>query len=366
MRVLITGGHFSPALAVIQHLKKRGAEVAVAGRRHPFEGDLSESYEFEVVKREKIKFFEIKAGRFQRKFTTYSLFSLLKTPGGYLQAIKILREFKPDVVLTFGGYIGLPISYAAKTLGIPVILHEQTQRLGLAASLISKIASKILITFESSAKFFPNQKVIITGNPIRDNVFKIEEKIILPQGLKVIYITGGSTGSHFINILIGKIVKDLVEKYVVIHQTGENKFEDFEKLNEIRDSLPSNLAKNYILKKFISEKEVGYVFSISDLIISRSGINTVLEILATGKVGLFIPLKSGQQNEQLDNAKLVKEVGIGDYIEEERADPELIKTKINDMIDNKENYLKNIMEAKNVVKMGAAEKIVDIIYHNYG
>ena len=117
MKVLITGGHFAPAQAVISELKKRGIDVAVAGRRHPFEGDTSDSYEYIVVKRENIKFYEIKAGRFQRKFTAYSISALLKTPTGYLKAISILRDYKPDVVLTFGGYLGLPIAYAARTLG---------------------------------------------------------------------------------------------------------------------------------------------------------------------------------------------------------------------------------------------------------
>src|SRR5687767_2598390 len=139
MKILITGGHFAPAQAVIEQLKARKHTVAVAGRRHPFEGDKAESYEYRVVAREHIEFFEIKAGRFQRKFTAYTLSSFLKTPSGFVRALKIIREYKPDVVVTFGGYIGLPISFAAKTLGVPVVLHEQTQRVGLAASWIGKI-----------------------------------------------------------------------------------------------------------------------------------------------------------------------------------------------------------------------------------
>src|SRR3990170_1314137 len=107
MRVLITGGHFSPAYSLIKELKRRGHNCLIAGRRYPFEDDRSESFEYKVSKEESLKFYEVKTGRFQRKFTAYTLTSLFKTPIGFLTSIKILLRARPDVVLTFGGYIGL-------------------------------------------------------------------------------------------------------------------------------------------------------------------------------------------------------------------------------------------------------------------
>ena len=133
MKVLITGGHFSPAYSLIKELGARRHEVIIAGRRYPFEGDKTESLEYAIAKEENLPFYEIKTGRFQRKFTAYTITSLLKAPIGFLTSIKILSEAKPNIVLTFGGYIGLPISLAAQFLGIPVVLHEQTQKAGLAS-----------------------------------------------------------------------------------------------------------------------------------------------------------------------------------------------------------------------------------------
>ncbi len=367
MRVLITGGHFAPAQAVIGELKKRGATIAVAGRRHPFEGDLSESYEYAVVKRENIDFFEVKAGRFQRKFTSYSVASLLKTPAGYINAIGIIREYKPDVVLTFGGYIGLPISFAARTLGIPVVLHEQTLGAGLASRMISKIAAKVFVAFESSAGFFQAGKTQVVGNPIRPEIFEIEDKFSIPVAdKKVIYITGGSAGSHFINSQIAKILPELCREFIVIHQTGDNKFGDYEDLSKIADSLPDEIKKNYIIRKFVSEKEIGFIYSVADLVIARSGINTVCELLAMEKISILIPLPSGQINEQLSNAKLVVQKGVGEILPQEHATGKALTEMVHKIFDNFKDYKKNTAEAKKIVTLGAAAKIADILEKYYG
>lgn len=365
MKILITGGHFSPAQAVISILKEHGHEIAVAGRRHPFEGDKSESYEYEVVRRENIRFYEVRAGRFQRKFTAYSAASLLKTPASYINALGIIRDFKPDVVLTFGGYIGLPISYAARTLGIPIVLHEQTQNAGLASKMIAKIAAKVLVAYETSERLFPKGKTILTGNPLRSDIFRIEAKIEIPPG-KVIYITGGSTGSHFINTQMAKIVPEICRDFVLIHQTGENKFNDYEKLVEVAQALPPEVKKNYIVKKFVSEDEIGFVLKSADLVVARSGINTVSEILALEKICLLIPLPSGQRNEQLENARMVKKLGVGEFIDEKDATPAKIMDVINSIFEKFWEYKKNSEAAKKTIKLNADRVIVEILEKNYG
>ena len=166
MKIAITGGHFSPAYAIMQKLINTD-EILCIGRKHALEGDKSLSYEFSVCKTLKIPFFELETGRLTRKVTKNSVVSFAKFPSGVLQALRILKTEKPDIVVTFGGYVGLPVALSAKILGIPVILHEQTQKAGLSARLISKVASVILISFDSSRSFFKNKNVILTGNPIR-------------------------------------------------------------------------------------------------------------------------------------------------------------------------------------------------------
>ncbi len=367
MRILITGGHFSPAYALIEEFKKRGHELVVIGRRYPFENDKSESYEYEVCKKENIEFVEIKTGRYQRKFSAYTVSSLLKTPNGFLQAQKHLKRIKPDVVLTFGGYIGLPVAYAAKLSGIPVVLHEQTQHAGLASKLISKIANSVCISFESSKSFFPAGKTVFTGDPLRPEVFKVEKKLPLPsENKKIIYITGGSTGSHFINNRIYETAEDLLSDYILIHQTGDSeKFRDFEKLEKLRNSLPEDKKKRYMLRKFIFPEEIGFVLAEADLLVSRSGANTVFEIMAKKKVSLLIPLPYGQNNEQLANAKLLKRIGIGDYVLEEDINADNLKLKIKEMIDSASLYKKNMDKAESYVVKDSAQKIADIV-ESYG
>ncbi len=366
MRVLITGGHFSPAYSIITELKKRGHEITVAGRRYPFEDDKSESLEYQICQRENLPFYEIKTGRFQRKFTAYTISSLLKTPPGILNSVNLLRKARPDVVMTFGGYIAFPIGIAAKILGIPIVLHEQTQGAGLSSKFLGSLAKKICISFASSASLFAKDKTVFTGNPIRNEVFRIEKKMDIPAG-KVIYITGGSTGSHFINERILEIADTLLDEYVLIHQTGESlKFNDFEKLSEMKDSLPSEKKKRYILKKFVYPEEVGFVFSKANLVLARAGANTIFELIATRKMSLLIPLPHGQNNEQLTNAKLVKKLGIGEYLEQNEASGESIIAKINQMFESMKDYVENLKSAQDFVVVDAAARIVDEVERVYG
>src|SRR3989344_6721216 len=182
MKVLITGGHFSPAYSLIPELLKRGHEVAIVGRRHALEGDRAESYEYIVSQKENIPFFELRTGRLQRKLTSRTFTSILKVPVGLTSAVKIISNYKPDIVLTFGGYIGFPVSYAAKLVRVPVVLHEQTQNAGVSAKLIGKVANKICVSFIGSENQFPGNKVIYTGNPVRKELFEIKDKIDLPKG----------------------------------------------------------------------------------------------------------------------------------------------------------------------------------------
>ncbi|KKQ96156.1 MAG: hypothetical protein A3C27_03860 [Candidatus Levybacteria bacterium RIFCSPHIGHO2_02_FULL_39_36] len=366
MKILLTGGHFSPAYTIIKELTKRGNSVAIAGRKYTFEGENIEAFEYEVSRKEDIPFFEIKTGRLQRKFTKYTIFSIFKIISGFYDSFKILLKFKPDIVLTFGGYIGFPIAYASFMLGIPVVLHEQTQKAGLSGKAISWIASRICISYESSQKYFNQRKTTFTGNPIRDEIFKTNKKIPVEKGYKIVYITGGSSGSHFLNQLIPKILLKLLKDFTVILQSGDNvSFNDYEELEKVKRDLPLELKRRYILKKFVYPEEIGNIFEISDIVVSRAGINTVGELLALGKVSLLIPLPHGQKGEQLENANLIKDAGIGDFIEEKDADPETVYLKIKEMIEKRSEYEKNKSRLQSLIPKDAAVKILNVIKEVY-
>lgn len=317
MKVLLAvggGGHFSPALAVIESMPKEW-EILLVGRKHAFEGDQALSLEYQTAHRLGLPFVSITTGRLQRKITKRSFISLFKMPVGVTQATMILKKFKPDVVVSFGGYVSVPVVLAAALLKVPIVIHEQTLDAGLANKIAARFATKICISWQQSAVFFPKNKTVLTGNPLRKEF--LTPVIARRNDDTLIYITGGSGGAHGINVLIEGCLQKLLEKYSVIHQTGDAKeFEDFDRLVKLKQSLPENLQKRYLLKKFVEPEHVIEILTQADLIISRAGINTVTELLYFGKPSLLIPLPYGQQNEQLTNAQFMKQIGLAAILDQ--------------------------------------------------
>lgn len=354
MKIVVTGGHFSPAYSIIQKIRN-GNEILVVGRKHAFEEDKSETFEYKVCKKLDIPFKSIKTGRLSRRLSLNTFKSLAKFPIGIYKSTKILKDFKPDVVVTFGGYIGLPVAIAAFLLKIPVVLHEQTQKAGLSSKLISKFSTVILVSFESSREFFKGKNVVLTGNPLRSEFFDKNKNSLGIQNPSI-YVTGGSTGSHFINDIVSKILPNLLSDYQVFHQTGDSKeFNDYDNLKKINH-------KNYNVAKFYNPSEVFELLKSVDLVISRSGINTVCEIIATGAVSLLVPLPIGQLNEQKDNAIFVKQLGIGDFMLQVDITPEKLLERIDDMIRNKQSFKKNFVSSRKFIVFDSTDKIVEQIY----
>ena len=157
MRIVIVGGHLSPALAVIEKLKAE--EVFYIGRKHAFEGDKAISAEYQEVEKLNIPFFTLNTGRLQRKFSKHTMPSLIKIPFGFVRSFAILKKIRPDVVLGFGSYMFLPVALASKLLNIPVIVHEQTLEAGVTNKLVAKFAKKVCISWESSKDYFPKEKI---------------------------------------------------------------------------------------------------------------------------------------------------------------------------------------------------------------
>ena len=362
MKIVITGGHFSPAHAVIQKIKSKD-EILVVGRRYAFEGEQNETYEYKACVEEGIPFENINAGRLQRKLSRHSAPSLLRFPSGVLEAVKILKKFKPDVVVTFGGYVGLPVAIAATVLKIPVILHEQTLRAGLASRLIAKFATVVLLSFESSKKYFRKSNTVITGLPLRNEIFtkrKVEFR------LPTIYITGGSTGSHAVNENVFSILPELLSEFDVIHQTGNSTaFKDYERAVSLKAALPQSLPGKYTAGKFFPTADVSAFLQNVTLVVGRSGINTIAELLAHGTVALLIPLPTGQMGEQKNNAYFYKKIGLGEVIEQKDLTPQVLLTTIRAMIKGLKTYKNSSKDAEKYVHPGAVDAVIEQIY-KYG
>jgi len=356
MKVVIIGGHLSPALAVIEKLKND--EVFFVGRKNTFEGDNSVSFEYQEITKLNIPFFSLASSRLQRKFTRHTFSSLSKFPIGLSQSIRILRKIEPDVVLGFGGYVSLPVVLAANLLKIPLVIHEQTLEAGFTNKLASKFAKKICISWESSAAYFPKEKTILTGNPLKNDILNSKKNIKVPNKIPVIYITGGSTGAHAINIFVENNLEKLLKDFVIVHQTGDAKgYNDYDRLEEKKQTLKSSLSSNCTIKKFISAKEVAQFINSSDLVVGRSGINTVTELIFLEKPAFLIPLPIGQKNEQLKNAQFFKNLGLGEFADQNLLTNEEFFLSIRSMIKHLQKYKLK----EKILITNAAEKIVEVL-----
>ena len=377
MKIVLIGGHLSPVLSVLQALPKT-TEILFLGRKYGLEGDNALSLEYETINALNIPFVDLNTARLQRKLTKHTIPSLLKLPFGIVKSFLTLIKFKPNVVVGFGGYISIPVVFCAYLLRIPIVIHEQTLEAGFANRFLAKFATRICISWQASQKYFPKDKTVLTGNPIR------KFSTFSPRGeagnflasrrsgqlstekdkLPMIYITGGSSGSHFINTLVEGCLEELLRSYNIIHQTGDaQEFHDFDRLAKIRESLSLELRERYEIKKFIDPRLVGSVFGMADLVVGRSGINTITELIYFEKPSLLIPLPFSQNNEQLKNAKFLKSLGLAEVFYQDTLDSKKFLRFIVEMFNNIDKYkiLKRVQDDKG----NAAQNIIDVINYVY-
>ncbi len=367
MKVLVTGGHPAPALAFIDALRAAPehtqTELVFVGRKFNNEREQTLSYEYKETETLGIKFIHLKTGRLTRLVSIRTLKSLIDVPLGFLRAASIIAAEKPDRVVTFGGYIALPVAYAAWIKGIPVYIHEQTIHPGLATRLIARIAHTIFLSFPQSARYFPSHKVLVTGNLLRKHLFKETKKpFAFPLDKPLIYVTGGSLGSHSLNVHIEQILTQLIPQYTVIHQVGNvQEFNDFERLKSLREKLPAELQSRYYPVEHLSAGEVGYCYSHAELVISRSGANTVFELIALQKPAVLVPLPWSAHNEQEEQAQLLQKAGVAEIFHQDEPSQQLLYT-INHMLNNRGIYSSSFTNLTELYREDAAELVVQTVF----
>lgn len=360
MKILITGAHFTTALATVEELKKNNIDIVYVGRRTTREGDTTQSIESQILPQVGVKFISITSGRLQRAFTFYTIPSLFKIPLGFIQAFLILFKEKPAVVLSFGGYVSVPVVVMAWLFSIPVIIHEQTLITGLANKISSWFADKIAVSFPES-ELIKNEKAILTGNPIRREITQGVYSTHL-QGVQkntrvpTILITGGNQGSHVINQATEGCLDKLIKVTNVIHQTGDSKFRDYERLSlgfardrEVRGS------DRYTVMKWIPQ--IGKVMKKVDLVVSRSGINTLTELAFLGKPTLVIPIPYLYQNEQTKNAKYFANLGLVRILPQSKLSSDSLLKEIKSGLSNLKSWQRSAKKAKSAVIPDAAKRL---------
>lgn len=358
MKLMITGGHPAPAIACLDEIRKSPDIHAVYVGRQYVSGSHEETFEYQEVGKRHTPFVAVSPGRFTRTLTVGTVREFLKIPGGMLEGFRVVSREKPDAVLSFGSYIALPIAIAARLQGIPVYTHEQTMHPGLGNRIISWFARKVFVSFPQSARYFRRQ-VTVTGNPIRAEVLKpTRPERTIEKSRPLIYITGGSLGSHSINELIKAILPQLLEDYIVVHQTGNvAEYGDFQTLETIRTNLPGELSRRYHPYTHIPGGQVGYLYSIADLVIARSGANTFFELVALRKPAILIPLPWSSHNEQHEQAQAYQEEGLGEvFLQDGR--PEDLLALIRKMMADLSPYQRAFTNSKLASPANAASRII--------
>lgn len=357
-KVLITGGHITPALAVVDEIYRVYPrwDIICVGRATATDGHML-SRERELMQAKGVKFFNLNAGRFTRHFHWSTIVSLLKIPVGCIQALFYCLQEKPDIVVSFGGYVALPVALAAYTLKIPVITHEQTRVTGLSNRIIGIIAQKICVTFDDVTSYFPKHKVVVTGLPMRQELFQSPSrpKFVAQSKLPILYVTGGITGAVSLNNLFFPLVAKLVHHYTIVHQTGVISLET---ARSVKLNLAPGFQSRYIPQSHLDVSSVSWMLHNASLMIGRSGANTVIESATFGVPMLCIPLPWSAGGEQMANATWLKDIGLAEILSQDEVTEEIFI----DMIDKSIHKLERLKDSKatRMRPMGAVNMVNEI------
>lgn len=358
MRIVITGGHHTSALVVAKALGEKGHKVFWVGHRYSMWQDRKPSAEYKEVIKAGFSFFDLKAGKFYR---TFNPLKLARLPLGFLRALFYVATVKPCLIVSFGGYLAVPVVLGGRLFKIPCITHEQTVVSGLANKLIAFFAQKILLTWPMSLKYFPKEKTAVVGLPLRKEIFT-KGKFSFKNDLPVIYITGGKQGAHVINRAVLGCLEKLLPFVNVIHQCGSTTlYEDEKVAKEKRQKLSLLLRERYIVKEYFFASEIGEVLNGADLVVSRAGAHIIYELAALGKPALLIPIPWAYGNEQIQNAKILEQIGLAEILPQKNLTDETLMSKVTEMLGNIAKYEKNARKASKLVILNGTERVVEEI-----
>ncbi len=357
-KILITGGHLTPAVATIDYLRKFYPEVEIVfvGREWAREGDRQLASEASAMAERSIKFIPFVAQK-TGSFNPLTFGQTVK------QASLILQSQLPTHVLTFGGYLGVPMAMAAKKLGIPVITHEQTRVLGRANRLISLFAQATAVSFAETRKPFWVRHTVVTGNPLREQLWDevAERPDWLPTSQKpILYVAGGSQGSRTINQNILPLLERLAPDFTIVHQVGRAS-DHYQPQEEIREFLLENHLSftDYCVREFLNVEELAYLYPRIKIAVSRAGANTVAELTAFQVPTLYIPLPFANYQEQWLNAQALVDVEAAMVLEQKDLIPAELLAQIYALEKNAERMRTNLQKLPQ--DRQATARLVDLV-----
>lgn len=328
-RIVLTGGgtagHVTPNIALIPELKREGYEIFYIGSHNGIERKLIEEYG--------IPYYGISSGKLRRYFDLKNFTDPFRVVKGLFDAKKLIKKLKPDVVFSKGGFVSVPVVMAAKKCRVPAIIHESDMTPGLANKLCIPSATKVCCNFPETVNYLPEGKAVLTGSPIRRELFDGNRL----NGLDfcgfsinkpVILIIGGSLGSVAINKAVRSILPQLLKKYQIIHLCGKGNL----------DPALEN-QEGYVQFEYI-KKELSDLMDAADIVISRAGANAICELLALKKPAILIPLPAASsRGDQILNAQSFDKQGYSYLLREEDMTDDNLKEAIEYVFRNKNDYI---------------------------
>lgn len=378
MRILFTGGgtggHIYPIVAIKRALARFDSACPAARRarrgkhkeiRFLYVGP--DGFSKGVFKKEGVKCKFILAGKLRRYFSLANFVDLLKIPIGLIQSLWHVFWFMPDVIFSKGGYGSISIVFTGWLYRIPVIIHESDSVPGLANKILTPFAKKIIISFEEAKKYFPPEKTILLGNPVREELTQGSKEtgrslFGLSSGKPIVLIMGGSQGAQRINEIVLNTLPRLLEKCEIIHLCGTRNLKHVEtssgKILEKFDSVKKGL---YHLYPFLEEEKFKHAYTVSDVIVSRAGAASIFAIAATSKPSVLIPLSTAASDHQIKNAWALAKIGGAITLREKNLKMNMFLDAIFGLIDDPKRAKEMGEKARSFYKPETNQKIAEEI-----
>jgi len=347
-KILMTGGgtagHVTPNIALFPYLKKAGYEILYVGSYDGIEKKL--------VEEQGIAYKGISSGKLRRYFSLKNFTDPFRVIKGFGEAKKIIKEYKPDVVFSKGGFVSVPIVFAANKYKVSTIIHESDITPGLANKLSIPKATKVCHNFPETAEYLPKEKAVLTGCAIRDELLAGDKLAGLDfcgftANKPVVMVIGGSLGALAVNNMVREALPELLKKYQVVHLCGRGKLDESYKGTE-----------GYVQFEYI-EGELKNLFAMADVVISRAGANAICELQALAKPNILIPLPSASsRGDQALNAASFEKQGFSVVLQEETLTKEKLAETVNNVFENKNTYIENMKKSS---QNNAIETIMGLI-----
>ena len=349
-KILMTGGgtagHVTPNIALMPALKEAGYDIEYIGSVNGMEKDL--------IQATGVPYHGISSGKLRRYFDWKNFSDPFRVIKGYGQAISLMKKIKPDVVFSKGGFVSVPVVLAAKHCHIPAIIHESDITPGLANRIAIKGAKKVRCNFPETMKYLPSDKAVLTGSPIRRELFSGNADNALklckfPDHNKpVLLIIGGSLGSKIVNEAVRKVLPELLEKFYIIHLCGKGNLDN---------SLTGTIG--YAQFEYASS-ELTDMFALADMAISRAGANSICELLALHKPNILIPLSAtASRGDQVLNAKSFKKQGFSFVLEEEELTADSLLNAVKEVYENRDKYISAMSQSGQMDSIGTIVELIN-------